>query len=65
MVNALRAYKDGTRDDDTMTPRVKKLDDVAMMSYRPITPDWIPSRSISRGRSVPTSGPRNATAVTA
>ena len=30
MVNALRAYKDGTRDDDTMTPRAKKLDDVAM-----------------------------------
>ncbi len=32
MVSALRAYKDGTRDDDTMTPRAKKLDDVAMMS---------------------------------
>ena len=30
MLNALRAYKDGTRDDDTMTPRAKKLDDVAM-----------------------------------
>jgi cytochrome c553 len=30
MVNALRAYKDGTRDDDTMTPRARKLDDVAM-----------------------------------
>jgi cytochrome c553 len=30
MINALRAYKDGTRDDDTMTPRAKKLDDVAM-----------------------------------
>jgi cytochrome c553 len=30
MVNALRAYKDGTRDDDTMTPRAKKLDDAAM-----------------------------------
>ena len=32
MVNALHAYKDGTRDDDTMTPRAKKLDDIAMMS---------------------------------
>ena len=32
MLNALRAYKDGTRDDDTMTPRAKKLDDVAMNS---------------------------------
>jgi cytochrome c553 len=32
MVNALSAYKDGTRDDDTMTPRAKKLDDVAMNS---------------------------------
>jgi cytochrome c553 len=32
MVNALRAYKDGTRDDDTMTPRAKKLDDVGMKS---------------------------------
>jgi cytochrome c553 len=32
MVNALRAYKDGSRDDDTMTPRAKKLDDVAMKS---------------------------------
>jgi cytochrome c553 len=32
MVNALRAFKDGTRDDDTMTPRAKKLDDVAMNS---------------------------------
>jgi cytochrome c553 len=30
MINALRAYKDGTRDDDTMTPRAKKLDDVSM-----------------------------------
>jgi len=30
MLNALRAYKDGTHDDDTMTPRAKKLDDVAM-----------------------------------
>jgi cytochrome c553 len=32
MLNALRAYKDGSRDDDTMTPRAKKLDDVAMNS---------------------------------
>ena len=31
-VNTLRAYKDASRDDDTMTPRAKKLDDVAMMS---------------------------------
>ncbi|MGA8445016.1 MAG: c-type cytochrome [Roseiarcus sp.] len=30
MIGALRAYKDGTRDDDTMTPRAKKLDDAAM-----------------------------------
>jgi cytochrome c553 len=30
MVSALRAYKDGSRDDDTMSPRAKKLDDVAM-----------------------------------
>ena len=30
MIRALRAYKDGTRDDDTMTPRAKKLDDAAM-----------------------------------
>jgi cytochrome c553 len=30
MINALRAYKDGTRDDDTMTPRAKKLDEAAM-----------------------------------
>ncbi len=30
MINALRSYKDGSRDDDTMTPRAKKLDDVAM-----------------------------------
>jgi cytochrome c553 len=30
MISALRAYKDGTRDDDTMTPRAKKLDDVSM-----------------------------------
>jgi cytochrome c553 len=30
MINALRAYKNGTRDDDTMTPQAKKLDDVAM-----------------------------------
>jgi cytochrome c553 len=32
MINALRAYRDGTRDDDTMTPRAKKLDDAAMNS---------------------------------
>ena len=32
MVNALHAFRDGTRDDDTMTPRAKKLDDVAMNS---------------------------------
>ena len=25
---ALRAYKDGTRDDEAMTPKAKKLDDV-------------------------------------
>jgi cytochrome c553 len=30
MLNALRAYKDGSRDDDTMSPRAKKLDDDAM-----------------------------------
>ncbi len=30
MLNALRAYKDGTRDDDTMSPKAKKLDDVEM-----------------------------------
>jgi cytochrome c553 len=30
MLNALRAYKDGTRDDDAMTPRAKRLDDVAV-----------------------------------
>jgi cytochrome c553 len=30
LLNALRAYKDGTRDDDTMSPRAKKLDDVEM-----------------------------------
>ncbi len=30
MLNALRAYKDATRDDDTMSPKAKKLDDVEM-----------------------------------
>jgi cytochrome c553 len=30
MINALHAYKDGSHDDDTMTPRAKKLDDAAM-----------------------------------
>ena len=30
MLDALRAYKDGTRDDDTMSPKAKKLDDVEM-----------------------------------
>ena len=32
-MNALRAYKDGTRDDDTMSPRAKKLDDVEMKNF--------------------------------
>ena len=31
-LDALRAYKDGTRDDDTMSPKAKKLDDVEMKS---------------------------------
>jgi cytochrome c553 len=30
MLNALRGYKDGVRDDDTMSPKAKKLDDVEM-----------------------------------
>ena len=30
ILNALRAYKDGTRDDDTMGPKARKLDDVEM-----------------------------------
>jgi cytochrome c553 len=30
LLNALRAYKDGTREDDTMGPKAKKLDDVEM-----------------------------------
>ncbi len=32
-LDALRAYKDGTRDDDTMSPKAKKLDDVEMKSF--------------------------------
>jgi cytochrome c553 len=30
LLDALRAYKDGTRDDDTMSPKARKLDDVEM-----------------------------------
>jgi cytochrome c553 len=33
MLDALRAYKDGTRDDDTMSPKAKKLDDVEMKNF--------------------------------
>jgi cytochrome c553 len=33
MLSALHAYKDGSRDDDTMSPKVKKLDDVAMKNF--------------------------------
>jgi cytochrome c553 len=33
MLDALRAYKDGTRDDDAMSPKVKKLDDVEMKNF--------------------------------
>jgi cytochrome c553 len=33
MLDALRAYKDGTRDDDTMSPQAKKLDDVQMKNF--------------------------------
>jgi cytochrome c553 len=33
MLKALRAYKDGTRDDDTMSPKAKKLDDVEMTNF--------------------------------
>ncbi len=33
MIKALRAYKDGTRDDDTMSPKAKKLDDVEMANF--------------------------------
>jgi cytochrome c553 len=32
-LDALRAYKDGTRDDDTMSPKAKKLDDVEMKNF--------------------------------
>ena len=33
LLKALRAYKDGTRDDDTMGPKAKKLDDVEMTNF--------------------------------
>ena len=33
IVSALHAYKDGVRDDDSMTPRAKKLDDAGMKNY--------------------------------
>ena len=54
MVKALHAYKDGTRDDDTMGPKAKKLDDLDIKNLaayyssltpkptgvaRPLTPD--------------------------
>jgi cytochrome c553 len=42
MLDALRAYRDGTRDDDTMSPQAKKLDDVEMKR-----PGSARSRSIS------------------
>jgi cytochrome c553 len=32
-LNALRAYKDGTRDDVAMSPHAKKLDDVEMKNF--------------------------------
>lgn len=32
-LDALRAYKDGTRDDDTMSPKAKKLDDAEMKGF--------------------------------
>jgi cytochrome c553 len=33
LLSALRAYKDKTRDDDTMGPKAKKLDDVEMTNF--------------------------------
>jgi cytochrome c553 len=33
MLDALRAYKDGTRDDDAMSPKARKLDDVEMKNF--------------------------------
>jgi cytochrome c553 len=32
-LDALRAYKDGTRDDDAMSPKAKKLGDVEMKNF--------------------------------
>ncbi len=32
-LDALRAYKDGTRDDDVMSPKAKKLDDAEMKNF--------------------------------
>ncbi len=32
-LDALRAYKDGTRDDDAMSPKAKKLDDTEMKNF--------------------------------
>ena len=32
-LDALHAYKDGTRDDDTMSPKAKKLDDTEMKNF--------------------------------
>jgi len=32
-LDALRAYKNGTRDDDTMSPKAKKLDDVEIKNF--------------------------------
>lgn len=33
LLSSIHAYKDGTRDDDSMSPRAKKLDDAAMKTF--------------------------------
>ena len=33
LLASIHAYKDGTRDDDSMSPRAKKLDDAAMKTF--------------------------------
>ena len=63
MIRALRAYKDGTRDDDTMTPRAKKLDDAAMTTLSAYYAELDPKPVNIPRPSSPTSGPRNAIAV--
>ena len=65
LLGALHAYKDGSRADDTMSPKAKKLSDEEMKSLAAYFAGLDPKPVVARPLGVRQSGRRNATGVMA